>query len=502
MIGSVKRYVAAARVVVIGCASALLPWVSQAQFSVGESGSPSYSMPIAVPPGIAGMAPKLSLVYTGGVNGPLGYGWGLHGLSTITRCPATIATDGLDQRKPVEFSDQDKLCLDGQRLIQTEASGLPLAFPQSNDAQGLSGTASREFRTEKESYARIRAFGLANKVLTGDSVAADPSTGPAYFKVWTKAGLVYEYGALSQAEQMSGQALVVANAITNNQSKAVAAVWAVRRVTDTLGNAIEFRYEQRDVAWGSGSVAGSPTPGREWNISEVRYASSQIRFHYDVDAQGNDLRPDRAEAYHRGNKNVNVRRLKAITTAIEGAGAGWVPIASVQLEYHQGLATGRSLLSAIRQCAGDLASTRCLPATAFSYSPGFQPALVKATNLDAGLAQAKLSSTDAKYGVLVGDFNGDGLSDILRWAETQAENELWTSKGDGTFVRLGGFNLTGSGGMAPDDHQLFRSDGCYASFIVDVNGDGIADLVRMPSSVDSRTGAACGVQMLSGDMKN
>src|SRR5689334_6647788 len=91
------------------------------EVSIGAGGTPSYTSPIPVPPGIAGMAPKLALSYGGGgINGPVGYGWSIQGFSTITRCAASIAIDG--NKSGVTFGPNDKLCLDGQRLIQTDAA--------------------------------------------------------------------------------------------------------------------------------------------------------------------------------------------------------------------------------------------------------------------------------------------------------------------------------------------------------------------------------------------
>ena len=57
--------------------------------AVDESGSAAYSLPLSVPPGVAGMEPSLSLVYNSrGGNGILGVGWSLGGLSTAVIGPS------------------------------------------------------------------------------------------------------------------------------------------------------------------------------------------------------------------------------------------------------------------------------------------------------------------------------------------------------------------------------------------------------------------------------
>jgi hypothetical protein len=163
-----------------------------AQLSVSSAGGPNYSHTVAVPPGIAGMQPNLAMhCGVGFVSGPLGVGWGLQGESITSRCPVTRLYDG--PPRGVGFDNSDKFCLDGQRLIQTDEGGtwnaasnnLGIAVSiQVDDSRGLT-SGHREFRTENDTFSRIRAYGA--------SVGSD-ANGPLDFQVWTNYGQVFEYG--------------------------------------------------------------------------------------------------------------------------------------------------------------------------------------------------------------------------------------------------------------------------------------------------------------------
>jgi FG-GAP-like repeat/Abnormal spindle-like microcephaly-assoc'd, ASPM-SPD-2-Hydin/Salmonella virulence plasmid 65kDa B protein len=448
---------------------------AQAQVTVTDAGSPSWQQSLSLPPGAGGLTPQLAVSYApSGVNGPLGLGWSVQGLSVITRCAATIATDGV--KGGVSFTASDKLCLDGQRLIQTQASGEALPFPQTGDAQGSGDGAYREYRTEREVYARVRAYGYAN----GDTSGA---SGPAWFRVWTKAGQVYDYGA-------SPAATSTANALITAPGKAPMA-WAVARISDTTGNTIDIRYEQRDVAWGS-NAAGVARTGHEWNVVEIHYGANKVLFNFDTDANGNDLRTDRGEAYQNGSKNVSIRRLKSITSYINspspalGANGG-TPVKTWRLSYDAGPQTGRSRLTALQECAGGPSSTRCMPAATFGYSAGGTPAYVSASTFAAStLARTDLVGATAGGGVFTGDFNGDGKTDLMAWSDTPSSNRLFLSKGDGSFDQTQlAYNIV--------DINLNKSDGCYYSIAADFNGDGITDILRiMRANATSSGKASCG----------
>jgi len=81
-----------------------------------SSGGASYTIPIAVPPGTNGVAPQITASYNSlGGNGVLGYGWSLGGLSVISRGQKTIYHDGT--ANAIDFSANDRFTLDGTRLV-------------------------------------------------------------------------------------------------------------------------------------------------------------------------------------------------------------------------------------------------------------------------------------------------------------------------------------------------------------------------------------------------
>ncbi len=96
-----------------------------------------------------------------------------------------------------------------------------------------------------------------------------------------------------------------------------------------------------------------------------------------------------------------------------------------------------------------------------------------------------MQSATGTYGVLVGDFNGDGKTDLIRWsAASPSQNQLLVSNGDGSFTANASFNIT--------NQTLFTPDGCYVTLVaMDINGDGLPDLIRSSAATTSPTGALC-----------
>jgi RHS repeat-associated protein len=83
---------------------------------VSISGAATYNVPIAVAPGINGVMPQIALTYSSqGGNGVAGYGWAISGLSAITRIPRTLFHDGFVGG--VNGNLDDRFALNGQRLL-------------------------------------------------------------------------------------------------------------------------------------------------------------------------------------------------------------------------------------------------------------------------------------------------------------------------------------------------------------------------------------------------
>ncbi len=166
------------------------------QFAVSESGAATYSIPITVAPGVNGIQPSLALTYNSqGGDGHLGVGWGLSGLSSITRCPKTIATDGV--REPINydnvtdpFTGNDAFCLDGQRLVPVSGglTSVSCVWPPQSSSAPNNTCAAWEFRTELDSYSRIVGIG-------DNSAVGTTGSGPTRFRIYTKSGQILEYGS-------------------------------------------------------------------------------------------------------------------------------------------------------------------------------------------------------------------------------------------------------------------------------------------------------------------
>jgi len=324
------------------------------QFAVNQTGAATYTIPIAVPPGTAGVVPPLSLEYSSqGTNGLLGMGWTLGGLPSISRCPRTMVQDGAIGG--VNFDGNDRFCMEGQRL-----SGLGGSY-------GADGT---QYRTEVDSYSKLISHGVAG-------------TGPAWFEVHTKSGQVLEFGNSASSQILA-------------QGKSTVRVWALSKLSDSKGNYFTVVYNDD-----AGNVGYSPAQiNYTGNDVAGLVASNSVQFSYAT-------RSDVVPRYQAGSKSQTGALLAQIRTY-----TGTTLVSSYQLNYQTGR-TGRSRLASIQVCDG-AASPNCMPPTSLAWTDVPQSFSTAQDWLSGGAFAPSTGWTDMNtYPRFIADLNGDGLPDIL-----------------------------------------------------------------------------------------
>jgi RHS repeat-associated protein len=418
---------------------------TQGKLSVDNSGGTTYSIPIVVSPGTAGMQPKLSFEYNSRAgNGLLGVGWSIGGLSAITRCSSTIDQDG--QIGGVNFTANDRFSLDGQRLMVIAGE------------EGGAG----EYRTEMDSFSKI--------VSTADSGPFSPGpgptvAGPARFTVQTKSGLTYTYG---EDENSRIRAFGTTGPVIS---------WALSKISDTSKNSIVFRYER--------SVAGD-----EFWPTEINYTVNEdaglnpyasVKFEYVEEP----YRPDILVSYVAGSKITQSKRLARVKTLF-----GADLVRQYDLSYVISPQTGRSRIDRIQEGAGPMldGGPRATfdPTTfawstegetdSFAYSP-FHPTT---------------PGNKRTQQWVPGDLNGDGRSDIVKVTGNQnggqngqaifAVSVAQPSAPGGTtdFVTTN-WNISGTAPLFNYNTDTWQSG--------DYNGDGKADLIRVYRDTEADTDA-------------
>lgn len=407
--------VVAARAVVLSC---LLPFfaahasmATEGQLAVTPGGSATYTIPIEVPPGTAGMAPNLSLAYDSrSGNGLLGIGWSVGGLSAISRCPRTMPQDGV--RGAVKYDNNDRFCLDGQRLIAI--------------GSGAYGSSGMEYRTEIDGFTKIIANGIAGN-------------GPSWFKVWTKSGQILEFGNTADSKiEVQGQSTVRA--------------WAVNKIQDIKGNYFTFSYTED-------STNGDYYPSRidyTGNAAASLVPNKSVQFIYEI-------RPDTALLYHGGAIVKNTKRMTHVQTYV-----GAQLVKDYVLSYATDATVPRSRITSIQECAS---GGQCLPALSLAWQ-NLSDSTFRTFN---AFSSVVLGNSTATIGATLGDFNGDGKTDILRWSNDPSSNVLYLSNGDGTFNGLSVFN-----GIL-----LSNNTSTLGSLVNDFNGDGKADVLRWSSDASA-----------------
>ena len=176
---------------------------TKGELQITASGAATYNLPIATPPSIKNVAPIINLTYSSGVKGGIaGQGWNISTISTISRIATRRDIDGFVDG--VDFDDNDKLALDGQRLLVKT---------------GTYWASGSTYETEYKSNTRIELKTEGTTI---------------YFVVTSPDGSRSWYGSAGSGN--------LQNSVSVNS-------WYIVRYEDTYGNFIHYNY--KNVAYNS-----------------------------------------------------------------------------------------------------------------------------------------------------------------------------------------------------------------------------------------------------------
>lgn len=351
---------------------------TQGNFSVSETGTASYSIPIVVSPGTGGVQPGLSLAYnSNGGNGPLGMGWTIQGLSMVSRSSKTVAVDGIS--RAANMDSLDTYSLDGERLVVI-----------SNTPYGANGA---EYRTEQNTFSRIISYGS-----NGGS--------PVRWKVWTKGGNIMSYGA-TPGSSIEGQ----------GTTKVL--YWLVDTIADRHGNYMVFSYEENNAT----GVFRPLRVDYTGNSSAGLMPYNHVQFVYED-------RPDIEDKYVLGCKLRTDKRLAFIRC---------YSVTDLMREYRFNYAMSQqgyvSLLATVQECAGN---GICYNPTTFQWETGSGFGFYGAVSnvMECGDSPSCLNDPNGYW--VTGDWNGDGQNDALfiKPSVGSHSNQWFWNKGGYDFANI------------------------------------------------------------------
>jgi len=395
-----------------------------------DGGAAQYHVPIVVPPGRAGMQPELALIYNSrSGDGVMGVGWTISGLSSIHRCPQTPEQDG--QTLGVSYTNNDRLCLDGQRLVAV---------------LGNYGVAGTQYRTEVDSYARITQ-------LNGDL----SSTDTACFRVEQKNGRVLHYGGITTP---TGCTLSTIHSRVKPGGAPASLSWLVERIEDRVGNNQVYTYTD----YTNGEVLLAQVAYTGFSPTGVT-GDRTVSFTYQPRASAASGAADVSSSYLSGGLTMQTLALQKTTTAVAGS-----TVRTYTPGYTNSLYNQRLLMTSLTECATDANGQVCHPATSFTYNdstPNY--AFGALSNINA-ILPAGLAARDARP---IGDLDGDGAREVAvpALSSTDGSLHLFLTQITADDQPHGLIDLTGT----PFTYTV-DSTADY----VDIDGDGRAELLLRP----------------------
>ena len=390
------------------------------ELKVNEFGAGIYSIPILMPQGIGKMTPEIAVTYNNQMgNGLLGWGWNLSGLSSITRTGRTPYHDG--GQTSVNFV-YDRFSMDGKRLML---------------CSGNYGGNGAVYKTEIDEMSKIVSF-------------TDGYNGPARFVVYKKDGTVWEYGGTDDSR------------IEPQNDNNVVMTWLVNKISDPDGNSIVFQYVE--------------------NQQTGEFYIKRIDYTLNVDAGVNSMyrvnfiyadRDDVESGYISGNIVQIKKILKNITIKNMATGA---VLYDYSFDYYEpgNYSDNQKFMYNRLKSVGLVANGMKINPTIISWNK-------KNEHYPDNFQSFTLSQSIFNKVPFVGDFNGDGFSDVLtvpyKIGNTYPNNvqaSIYLNNGDGSF-----------------NENPFYTFGFDSKlewvYVVDFDGDGLDDVVPYYSNNDENS---------------
>jgi len=389
----------------------------------------------------------------------MGIGWNISGLSSITRGGSNMVDDGMV--KGVKFDAGDYFYLDGNRLVATT---------------GNYGVNSTEYTTQNASYAKVISHG------------GDLTNGPDWFEVKTSDGMVYEYGNSADSR---------IETIINDAKTTVVKEWLLYKVTNVEGFSMIYGYyDYLDINEKIDTKYGLP------NVIKYSFKETTIDLQYYLYFIFTS-RVDNFDVYREGDQRRNLNILTGIKITF-----GDNILSNYFFGYENGnYGTQYSHLNSIALHANEIKlineSYQVDPIISMvHYNP------LEITWTDEGLCNFGTSTSQSgdftvsdgyesmdRNPRYIGDFNGDGRSDILArhsYFNPLAYNSYYEEYNVALFSGTG-FNQTSVFIDLPV--ELMNIDptmvsrlfcrfylGEFSDYkIGDVNGDGMDDIVAFYS---------------------